>query len=259
MLQADRVQKILARKLEFYKPIISEAHYAQFEKTRKSTKKHMWYSERMPLKALIYILCENPLKSGEERLRMEMQEAAKLGRVWPIEKQKKKHAKMFKEATKEWRSDGQKLAPLLNPAYGSVVDKAAEMFSLTKRLSKEKAKDNSICNLDRARLFTGVTYLDADLRTVLLEASCTPSLQKQFYHPHSLDDGPIKQWLHTWHVWNSVESISCGLLNAIYEEIKSSHPAERFPGTKDPEIIEFFVAAFKDYADLVKANFFGTM
>ena len=65
----------------------------------------------------------------------------------------------------------------------------------------------------------GVNYLDPDLRIQLLEASCTPALRKAFYHPDNLDENPIKQWLHNWHVWNSVESIVMGMLKGILPEI----------------------------------------
>ena len=150
VLQADRVRKILSRDLEFYKAIIPPHHYAHFEKTRKSTRKSTWYSQKMPLDALIYILCESAIKTGEERLRIDMQEDARLGNAWSVDVQKKKFAEMYKEATKEWRTDGQKLAALLNPSYGNIVDKAGEMYLLTEKLSKEKYKENRICNLDRA-------------------------------------------------------------------------------------------------------------
>jgi len=257
VLQADRVRKILHRDLEYYKPVIEPTYFLRYKETMAKTRKGSWYTKKMPLDALIYILCESNIKSGEEALRQQSVEA---GDAWSKEFKSQKHKEMLSQATKEWKVDVGKLASLLNPTYGAFMEKAAEMFTLTERLKKEKVKDTVLCNPDRARLFTGVTYLDADLRILLLEAHCNPELRKQFFHPSSCEDMALKQWMHTWHIWSTVEGIAVALLTSIFKEIEVSLPEERIALSADKTaecILEEAVQAFRVYADEVKEMFFN--
>src|SRR5450759_5651670 len=147
----------------------------------------------------------------------------------------------------------------LSSAYGDFMEKAAEMFSLTEKLKKEKVRDTVLCNPDRARLFTGVTYLDHDLRILLLEAHCNPDLQKQYYHPSSFEDNAIKQWMHTWHIWTTLEDMAIALLTSIFREIELSLPEERVQKSMDKtveSVLDDSVQGFQVYAESAKEKLF---
>src|SRR5450759_2094614 len=114
VLQADRVRKILDRDLDYYMAMIEPAYFLRYHETMAKTRKGSWYTKKMPLDALIYILCESNIKSGEETPR---QQSAEVGDAWNKKFKLLKHKEMLSQATKEWNVDAGKLASLLNPTY----------------------------------------------------------------------------------------------------------------------------------------------
>jgi hypothetical protein len=75
--------------------------------------------------------------------------------------------------------------------------KSGELYGET--AARRRLKSNSSTSLlttDHARLFTNVN-MDPNLRMALLEAHFLTEKQKEWFHPASSKDDPLKQWMFT--------------------------------------------------------------
>lgn len=173
----------------------------------------------MPQEALLYILCENKIKSYSWQFKMDLEMAAMNGVPWSEEETSKWHAGMMKEATKEWAIKVSKVLPLLSPEFDDLVTMWAELYLMTNLNKRDKKPNAIVFTMDHASLFTVVSTHDAKLQSTLIVAHCRPYLRKQFFYPHSVNDERVKQWCHTWYMWNKVKGIAIGMLRTALMQV----------------------------------------
>jgi hypothetical protein len=197
ILEADRIDRICKNGLERYEQIMHPFFYKQYVTTRARTRTPSWYSAKVPLEAIAYLIALRDVKLAITEVKGQEGRVAESGRPWTKEETESVLADSVKKALVPALTKAQKIAPILNPAYGNFIAKCAEIYAETNKRRKEKSEGNVlVLNPDRARWFTAVN-MDNDLRMALLKAHCLQEKRKEWHHPHGIEEQPVKQWMHT--------------------------------------------------------------
>lgn len=149
ILDVDHVNKILQQDLAYYERIINLDNYRLFQTVASYlvdvvfrqwpiyVKNKAWYSRKMSLDALTYILCAANIVAGLEDLRTGEEEGNKLNSPWSELERKRLHDLMFAVQLKEWGVKSSKLVAVLNPEYGNFLSKFAELFEYFEKEKRE--------------------------------------------------------------------------------------------------------------------------
>ena len=185
---------ILHNGLERYKDEIPKHYYKKYNKSIGVTRGKHWYGDKITLEAAAMVFCGIELKNDCDAYDSQIQSRRDAGEVISKETYVQGLEAVAEKYLKSARTFVNKCGPLLNPSFEGFFLKCSELYSYTSKRKKEYP-NQVVLTINHARLFTGFTTMDANLRKHLMEVHCKSELHKSHYHPDSNNDAPIKQWL----------------------------------------------------------------
>jgi hypothetical protein len=142
MLEADRIGRICNNGLERYEQIMHPYFYEQYKNTWAWTRIPSWYSAKVPLDAIAYLIALRDVKIAIQDVTAQGKRMEKNGKPWTKEQMEAKLAEAVKRALGPATTKATKSLPALNPAYGNLIGKCSQLYAQTTKWKREKADGN---------------------------------------------------------------------------------------------------------------------
>jgi hypothetical protein len=164
---------------------------------------------------------------------------------------------LIKKATTACNTIATKVAPLLNPHYGDFIKKCGKLYRKTAQRKRLKSDSSTVLlTMDCVRLFTRVN-MDPNLLVALLEAHCLPEKRKDWFHPASSNNDPLKQWMFTWNMWAQVEMLAAVMLDNLIDQVFAKGRINLTINIRDTK--DNLMSKWDNYKNKVKVRFFLTL